>query len=116
MMENIDKDEIIKTINSIKCDITNTRSKVLYNANKELINMYYRMGKIISEKTKYGNNFIFVLSKSLKLEFSDSTGFSERNLRRMKSFYEEYKKFSILPPVVAELPWTHNYILIEERL
>ena len=113
-MENIDKDEIIKTINSIKCDITNTRSKVLYNANKELINMYYRMGKIISEKTKYGNNFIFVLSKSLKLEFSDSTGFSERNLRRMKSFYEEYKKFSILPPVVAELPWTHNYILIEK--
>lgn len=114
MIENIEKSEIINTINNIKKDIVNTRNKIIYNANKELINMYFRMGKIISENTKYGNNFILILSKSLKLEFTNSTGFSERNLRRMKAFYEEYKEFEILPPVVAELPWTHNYILLEK--
>ena len=32
----------------------------------------------------------------------------------MKAFYEQYKDFLILPPVVAELPWTHNYILLEK--
>ena len=32
----------------------------------------------------------------------------------MKTFYEQYEEFSILPPAVAELPWTHNYILIEK--
>lgn len=41
-------------------------------------------------------------------------GFSKRNLSRMKTFYEEYKDFEILPPAVAKLPWTHNYILIEK--
>ena len=106
--------DIIKTINSIKQDVINTRNKIMYNANKELINMYFRIGKNISEKVKYGNNFITILSKDLRLNFPNTTGFSERNLRRMKSIYEQYKKFSILPPVVAELPRTHNYILLEK--
>lgn len=72
------------------------------------------MGKNISENSKYGNNFVAILLKTLKMDFSNSTGFSERNLRRMKNFYEQYKDFSILPPAVAELPWTHNYILLEK--
>lgn len=97
-MINLEKTEIIKTIDTIKEDVINTRNKIMYNANKELMNMYFRMGKNISENVKYGNNFILILSKSLKLEFPDSTGFSERNLRRMKVFYEQYKDFSILPP------------------
>lgn len=113
-IDNAEKIHIIKTINSIKQDVINTRNKIMYNANMELINMYFRMGKIISENVKYGNNFITILSKSLKLEFSNSTGFSERNLWRMRAFYEQYKDFSILPPAVAELPWTHNYILLEK--
>lgn len=114
VIENVEKTEIIKTIDGIKQDVINTRNRIMYNANRELINMYFRMGKNISENAKYGNNFILILSKSLKLEFPDSTGFSERNLWRMKAFYEQYKDFSILPPAVAELPWTHNYILLEK--
>ncbi len=114
MIENIEKSDIIKTIDSIKQDIINTRNKIMYNANRELINMYFRMGKNISHSVKYGSNFVTTLSKSLKLEFPNSNGFSERNLWRMKAFYEQYKDFSILPPAVAELPWTHNYILLEK--
>ena len=114
VIENVEKTEFIKTIDGIKQDVINTRNRIMYNANRELINMYFRMGKNISENAKYGNNFILILSKSLKLEFPDSTGFSERNLWRMKAFYEQYKDFSILPPAVAELPWTHNYILLEK--
>ncbi len=100
----IETEEIIKTIDCIKQDVINTRNKIMYNANRELINMYFRMGKNISENSKYGNNFIAILSKSLKLEFPDSTGFSERNLWRMKAFYEQYKDFVNLPPAVADLP------------
>ena len=112
--ENVETTEIIKIVDDIKQDIISTRNKIMYNANRELINMYFRMGKNISENTKYGNNFVTILSKSLKLDFPDSTGFSERNLWRMKSFYEQYKDFSNLPPAVADLPWTHNYLLIEK--
>lgn len=114
MIKNIEKTEFIKIINNIKKDVINTRNKIMYSANRELINMYFRMGKNISENSKYGSNFVTILSKELKLDFPNSTGFSERNLWRMKNFYEQYKVFSILPPAVAELPWTHNYILLEK--
>ena len=48
------------------------------------------------------------------MEFPDATGYSKRNLSRMKKFYEEYRNYSILPPAVAKLPWTHNCILIDK--
>ena len=75
--------------------------------------MYFRIEKIISENQKYGSNFINSLSTSLKIEFPDTTGFSPRNLVRMRKFYETYKDLSNLPPAVAKLPWTHNSILVE---
>lgn len=98
----------------VKQDILKTRFEVQENANIELIKLYFRIGKIISENTKYGNKFLEDFSTSLKLEFPDSTGFSTRNLSRMKKFYEKYKNLSILPPTVAKLPWTHNCILLEK--
>ena len=73
--------------------------------------MYFRLGKHISENARYGNQFIHMLSISLRLDFPDVTGFSERNLWRMKAFYEQYKDFSILPLSVAELPYIPKEIL-----
>jgi len=112
-IENLDK-SIITIFEQIKTDIFQTREKVLADANKELLYMYFRIGKLIAENSKYGNNFINELSKKLKLEFPENNGYSPRNLARMRKFYETYKDFSILPPAVAKLPWTHNFILIEK--
>lgn len=42
-------------------------------------------------------------------------GLSPRNLSRMKVFYQEYKHLSILPVLLAKLPWTNNYTLIEKE-
>ena len=100
-------------IEGIKKDIISTRNKILTDANKELINMYFRIGKIISENQKYGSNFINSLSTSLKIEFPDTTGFSPRNLARMRKFYETYKDLSNLPTAVAKLPWSFNNLLID---
>lgn len=111
---NIDKN-VIGIIDAIKRDILSTRNRIFENANRELISMYYRIGQIISENSRYGNQFVETLSSALKLDFPDATGYSVRNLFRMKKFYEEYKEFPILPPPVAELPWTHNCILIEKE-
>jgi predicted nuclease of restriction endonuclease-like (RecB) superfamily len=41
-------------------------------------------------------------------------GFSARNLSRMRVFYKEYKDIQNWPPALANLPWTHNYILLEK--
>lgn len=97
-----------------KQDIIKTRFEVQENANIKLINLYFRIGRILSENAQYGNKFINDFSTSLKLEFPGITGFSPRNLARMKKFYEKYKNLSILPPLVAKLPWTHNCILLDK--
>ena len=106
--------EINEIINNIKNDILLTRNRVFENANAELISLYYKIGKHIFDNSSYGNHFIEQLSKALRMEFPEATGYSKRNLSRMKKFYQEYKDFSILPPVVAKLPWTHNTILIDK--
>ena len=114
-MENNMLDKEFKDLVSfVKQDILKTRFQVQENANIELIKLYFRIGKIISENAKYGSKFIQDFSTSLKLEFPDTTGFSKRNLSRMKKFYEKYKDLSILPPAVAKLPWTHNCILLDK--
>lgn len=89
---------------NIKNDIRSTRFRIIENANSELINLYFRLGKIIDDNWKYGNNFVNELSLELKLEFPDMKGLSPRNLSRMRVFYKEYNN----------LPWTHNYVLIEK--
>jgi len=99
---------------NIKNDIRNTRFRIIENANSELINLYFRLGKIINDNWKYGNNFVNELSINLKLEFPNMKGLSPRNLRRMKIFYNEYKDMQNWPVPLANLPWTHNYTLIEK--
>lgn len=110
----MDSNEFKKLIIFVKNDILNTQCRVTQNANYELLNLYYRLGKILSDNVKYGNKFIENISISLRLEFPRMVGFSKRNLSRMKLFYEEYKDFDILPPAVAKLSWTNNCLLIEK--
>lgn len=84
------------------------------NANQELLNMYFRIGKSISENASYGSKFIDNLSSYLKIEFPEATDYSPRNLSRMKRFYEKYTQFPILPSLVAKLSWSHNSLLIDK--
>lgn len=107
-------ENITIVLEQIKADIFKTRGKVLVDANKELLSMYFRIGKLIDENTKYGNNFVNCLSKSLKAEFPGSEGYSPRNLARMRKFYKAYKNFSILPMALAKLPWSFNCLLIDK--
>ena len=97
-----------------KQDILATRYNVMQHANSELIMLYFRLGKIVSENARYGNKFIKNFSTSLRIEFPNTDGFSERNLSRMKKFYEEYKDLSILPTALAKLPWSHNMLLLDK--
>lgn len=50
----------------------------------------------------------------LKIDFPSIKGFSERNLKRMKKFYLEYKDYTIVPMALAQLPWSHNMVLIDK--
>ena len=112
MIETVNEFKTI--IENVKKDIQNTRFKIMENANFELINLYFRLGKIIDENWKYGNNFVNKLSLELKIDFPNMKGLSSRNLRRMRIFYNEYKNIQNWPMPLANLPWSHNYTLIEK--
>lgn len=111
--EILDANNMMNQIADIKKDIVLIRNRILNESNKELILLYFRIGKVISENREYGSNFITTLSTSLKIDYPDAAGFSPRNLSRMRKFYETYRDLSNLPPAVAKLPWTHNIIILE---
>ena len=113
MIETIEKD-FKKVVKEIKDDIKNTQAKTMLQANRNLIMLYYRIGKIMYENSKYGNNFIKNVANEIKIEFPEIEGFSERNLRSMKLFYLEYRNDKIWQQLVAKLPWGHNLLLIQK--
>lgn len=98
----------------IKNEIKTSQVKTMLEANKNLIMLYFRIGKIISENSNYGNKFIDNISMEIKLDFPYLKGFSSRNLKYMKRFYLEYKNDEIMQQLVAQLPWGHNLLLIEK--
>ena len=69
-MENnmLDK-EYKNLVIQVKNDVINTRYNITENANIELIKLYFRIGKIVSKYSTYGNKFSKEFSISLKLEF-----------------------------------------------
>lgn len=91
-------------INEIKEDIKNTQFKTMQEVNSNLIMLYFRLGKIVSENKAYGSNFTKQVSQELKLTFPNMKGFSERNIRAMRMFYEEYATDEKWQQLVAKLP------------
>lgn len=103
------KDIILK----VKEDVNQTQLEIMINANYNLINLYYRIGKVISTNSNWGNKFVENLAIELHLAYPNMKGFSVRNLKYMKSFYEEYKDDNEFVQLVAQLPWVHNLELIK---
>jgi predicted nuclease of restriction endonuclease-like (RecB) superfamily len=114
MVNDIDISEYKDIFESIKKEILNSQYKAMQAVNKELIFMYWHIGKIISNNSKWGNKYIDNLSIDLKLEFPNINGFSIRNLKNMKKFAEEYPDFEFVQSVTAQITWTHNVLLLNK--
>lgn len=99
---------------NIKQEILKSQYKAMQAVNKELIYMYWHIGKIILYNSEWGNKFIDNLSMDLKLEFPKINGFSIRNLKNMKKFAEEYPDFEFVQSITAQITWTHNVLLMDK--
>ena len=85
--------------------------------NKELIQLYWDLGKMISERQQqhgWGNSVVELLAKDLRKNFPRITGLSTANLWRMRAFYLAYHDSEFLAPLAREIGWTHNYIIFEK--
>lgn len=108
--------EYAKTLADLKKQIQETRLRAITIVNTELICLYWKIGAVISEKEKkggWGAKVIEKLSNDLLDAFPDMKGFSPRNMRYMRDFYEAYQDPTILQQVVAKLPWGHNILLLD---
>lgn len=77
-------------ITEIKSKILSSQYEALKAVNKELIGLYWDIGKNILEKQEafgWGKSIVKNLSEELQKEFVGMKGFSERNLWNMRNFY-----------------------------
>jgi predicted nuclease of restriction endonuclease-like (RecB) superfamily len=84
--------------------------------NKELIGLYWDIGQSIVARQQaegWGKAVVQKLATDLQASFPGTGGFSASNLWRMKSFFETYSGTTKLAPLVREVGWSHNLIILE---
>ncbi len=104
----------VTIIEDIKNQIRNAQHKAILNANKEMLILYWNIGKI-NEHSEWGNKFLNNLSSEILNEFPTSKGFSVRNLQNMVKFYREYPEIEIVQTVAAQIPWSHNLEILKVK-
>ena len=99
----MNNNEYLNTIESIKKEIKSAQYKAAVSVNRELIMLYYNIGKIINEHKVWGNKFIDNLAADIKLEFPNVKGYSVRNLKYMAKFAETYPDEQFVQTASAQL-------------
>lgn len=112
MLENNEK--YFETLNDIKKTLVTTRNKIVANANKDLVLMYYNIGLKLIENNKWGSSFIDTLARDLKIEFPTIKGMSARNLRYVQKFAAEFDDDDFLQHDVAKLPWSSLTTIMDQ--
>ncbi len=110
----LNDNEYLIIVEQIKGEIAKAQYKATLSVNRELILLYYNIGKVINENKTWGNKFIDNLAKDIKLSYPDSTGYSVRNLKYMAKFADTYPEEQIVQEVLAQLTWYHNIALLDK--
>jgi predicted nuclease of restriction endonuclease-like (RecB) superfamily len=95
--------------------ISAARQRAYQAVNTTLIELYWQVGAYISNKVKaaeWGDGVIPQLAQHLAVTQPNLRGFTSSNLFRMRQFYETYQDDQIVAPLVRQLPWTHNLIIL----
>ena len=100
----------------VKARIQSAQYAALRAVNKELVGLYWDIGRLIVERQQsegWGKAVVAQLAADLQAAFPGTGGFSASNLWRMKSFFETYSGAGKLAPLVREIGWSHNLIILE---
>ena len=104
-------------LDDLKQRIRQAQIKAALAVNRELILLYWQLGKEIlkrQDQQGWGSKVIDRLSADLKQEFPDIKGFSPRNLKYMRAFAEAYPDVAMVQQAAAQIPWTHNCVLLDK--
>ena len=95
--------------------IHQARQRAFQAVNTELIDLYWQVGEHISRKIVadgWGKNTVVALADFIRRHEPGVRGFSSQNLWRMRQFYETYRQEPKLSPLVRDLSWTHNLLIL----
>ena len=102
------RDEITRRIRSAQYE-------ALKAVNKEMIALYWEIGRRITEQQAalgWGKSVVETLSRDIQKEFPGIKGFGVRNMWDMARFYTEYQSDEILQPLVAEISWSKHIVIL----
>ncbi len=103
-----------RLLGEIKERIRSAQYEALRKVNRELISLYWDIGRLIVERQRdagWGKSVVETLASDLQAEFPGIGGFSAANLWRMRHFYDTYAGNEKLAPMVREIGWSHNLII-----
>ena len=100
----------------VKERVRAARYAALKAVNKELVGLYWDIGRMIAERQAdgaYGDAIVEQLAHDLRVEFPSVSGFSRRNVFYMREFYLLYRDLPKVQPLVAQIGWTHNLLILQ---
>lgn len=110
----MNNNEYLKIVEAIRGEIKGAQYKAAVSVNRELIMLYYNIGRVINEHKSWGNKFIDNLAADIKISFPNTTGYSVRNLKYMAKFAELYPDEEIVQATLAQITWYHNMALMDK--
>lgn len=97
--------------------IKSARGRALTAVNTVLVDLYWRVGAYIARKIEtadWGEGVVEQLARYIQRQQPGLKGFTRANLFRMRQFYETYRHDQKVAPLVRQLPWSHNLIILGE--
>jgi predicted nuclease of restriction endonuclease-like (RecB) superfamily len=107
----------LEVLEDIKEWVRTARIRASLSVNRELIILYWEIGRLILERQEaegWGAKVIDRLSIDLNREFPDMKGLSSRNLKYMRAFADAYPAQAFVQEVLAQITWYHNITLLEK--
>ena len=107
--------EYLNFKNEITARIRSAQYEALKAVNKEMIALYWEVGKRITEQqtaSGWGKSVVENLSRDIQKEFPGIKGFSARNIWDMTRFYTEYQSDEILRTLLAEISWSKHIVIL----
>lgn len=95
--------------------IEKRKNNAYRKVNEEMILLYLEVGKFLyelKENSNYGDKITTKASDFMKNNYPDIKGFTKRNIERMIQFYSTYKDDEIATPLVTQLSWTNNLLIL----
>lgn len=95
--------------------IEQRKNSAYIKINEELILMYLDVGNFLynlQQQSKYGDKITTKAAEFMKNNYPNIKGFTKRNIERMIQFYKTYKEDEIETPLVTQLSWSNNLLIL----